>query len=316
MKRSWLIFTTLVVAASSLRCDFVGGPGGGGGGGGVVNFTQGYVFLRKDDHNVYVADKADFTQVAQLSTTGNARHPSLSKDGRQVVYVRAFAGDTDLMTVAATGGMPPTKVRGSTASEKNYKNPVFSADGARIVFAYDDGSVSYLGVVNTDGSGFAKLVGGSSLSYSSPSFYPDGLAVLAIAGNPITGYTQLEKVDVATGAAVSVTNNLSLDVTQVMNRATVSPDGTRAAFDGRLGSGSSRIFVINLATKQVTQLTDYPSEPNANDTFPSWLGNDKVTFSSDSGGNDSVYALTASLTKTSGGLQMASAVEPWYGPNP
>ena len=313
MKRTLLSLVAVVLAAAMIDCTL--DDGGGGGGGGTVAFSQGYAFIRKDDHNVYVADKVDFTQVARLTTGGNARHPSLSKDGRRVVYVRAFAGDTEILTVATTGGIPPASVKRSDATTRNFRNPVFSPDGNSIVFAYDDGAASALGIVSSDGSGFSKLAGTAALQYAAPSFYPDGQSVLAIAGG--TGsYTQLEKVNIATRTTSNITNNLGPDATFIVNRAVVSPDGTRAAFDGRLSGAGSRIFVITLATKQVTQLTDYPSEPAANDSFPTWVGVDKVGFSSDSGGNDSVYALPATSTKTSGGLQMASAIEPWYGPNP
>ncbi len=313
MARTLLALFAVALAAPQFGCTL--DLGGGGGGGGTVDFREGYAFIRKDDRKVYVADRFDFSQVARLSTAGNARHPSLSKDGRQVVFVRAFAGDTELLTVPTTGDIAPTRLLASSATQKNLRTPVFSPDGTRIVFAFDDGVTSFLGVVNTDGSGFATVAGSATLSYAAPSFYADGSAVLAVAGSPVTGYTQLEKVVLATGAPTNVANNLG-DAQAVVNRAVLSPDGTRAAFDGRTSTAANRIFVVDLATRLVTQLTDYPSDPSANDSFPCWLGNTQVTFSSDSGGNDAVYALQASAQMTSGGLQMASAIEPWYGPNP
>jgi Tol biopolymer transport system component len=288
--------------------------GGGAGAGGDFSFHQGFVFIRKDDHNVYLSDQADFTQVARLTTSGNARQPSMSKDGRQVVYVRAFAGDTELLTVATAGSIPPSRLLATSANARNFRHPVFSPDGTQVVFAYEQAGASALGIINTDGSGFARLAGGSGFYYGAPCFYPDGSAVLAIAGNA-SGFTQLERITLATGAAVNITNDLGAEVTQVANRAVVSPDARWVAFDGRLLSGVSRIFALDLATQAVVQLTDYPSEPAANDTYPTWVGSDRVGFSSDSGGNDSIYALPVSARNSSGGLQLASAIEPWYGPN-
>jgi Tol biopolymer transport system component len=232
------------------------------------------------------------------------------------VFVCGTGTSTQILTMPSSGGISaPSVVLTSTTTEKNFRTPVFSPDGTKIVFAYDSGTSSSLGVVNSDGSGFTKVIGGGALSYASPSFYPDGLSVLAIAGNSTTNYDQLEKVTLATGAAVNVTNNLGLEATAVVNRAVVSPNGNKAVFDGRIASGASRVFVIDLASKAVTQVTDYPSDPSSNDTFPMWVGNDKVGFSSDVGGSDGVYALPATATKTSGGIQFSNGVEAWFGPN-
>ena len=88
--------------------------------------------------------------------------------------------------------------------------------------------------------------GGGSTSYGSPSFFADGLSVLAPAGSTVTTYMNLEKIDVATGHTMTVVASLGNEARSVANRAVVSPDGTRAAFDGSLSSLATRIFVVNL----------------------------------------------------------------------
>jgi hypothetical protein len=65
----------------------------------------------------------------------------------------------------------------------------------------------------------------------------------------------------------------------------------------------------------VTQLTDHPDELSALDEFPAWQGSDKVSFSSNYGGADQVYALSATSNKGSGGLVVVKAIEAWFGPN-
>jgi Tol biopolymer transport system component len=159
------------------------------------------------------------------------------------------------------------------------------------------------------------VIGGSTLAYGSPSFFPDGKSILAGSGNDLAQLTQLEKISLADGSSMNVTNMLGTATTGIMSRVVVSPDGTKAAFDARIGSSGARIFVIDLTSKAVNQVTDYPGEPQANDASPCWLGNDKVCFSSDTGGGEQVYALPASGMMTSGGLQLAGATEPWFGPN-
>lgn len=307
----------LCVAASAVLlvsgCEFLtGGGGGGGGGGGTVDFLRGLVHVRKDDRNLYVADEKDYSRVGQLTQGGGAYTPSLSRDGRVVVFVAKTATDSVIATIPARGG-DVSQVFRSTSTVRNLRNPVFSPDGTRVVFAFDEGAGSSIGVVNTDGSGFAKVAGGT-ISYASPTFLPDG-TVLVAAGSPGTGYTQVERLDLSTGSALNVTSTLGNDAQQISSRIVASPDGRLAAFDGRIGSGASRIFVLDLTTKVVTQLTDYPGEPGTVDSSPAWVGSANVAFSSTAGMAEQVYVLPADSVKTSGGLTLPKAIEPWYGPN-
>ncbi len=307
-------------ALAFTACDFLPGGGGGTGGGGAgggSGFTKGYVYVLKSDRNLYAADDRDLSVPITLTTGGGAKHPSLSFDGKRVVFIRTTATDSEISTVSVAGGMVSTVMAASsTMSARNLRNPVFTPDGLKIVFAYDEGGSSSIGIVDTDGSGFKKVAGGA-LAYSGISMYPDGSGVLAAAGSSTSQLTQIEKVSLTTGSGMSIVSSLGADAESIASRVVISPDGKKAAFDARLKNGGSvRTFVLDLTSKAITQLTDYPGDQGANDSSPCWRGNDKVCFSSDSGGNDQIYALPATSMKTSGGLQVAGAAEPWYGPNP
>ncbi len=307
------LLVSLAVLASLGGCGFLDPDGSGGGTGGLTSFTEGFAFVRKDDRNVYVTDKADgFQEVMQVTSSGGNKHPCLSRDGKQVLFVHATSNGSELQLATLGSSAAPSVVLASDTARRNFRNPVFSPDGTVIVFAYDKGAASYLGKVSPSGVGFEEL-GSGTLSYSSPSFYPDGKAVLAAAGNPSSGYTQLERVDLASGAGTNVTSSLG-DAASIVNRAVLSKDGTRVAFDGRLSSGASRIFVFELSSKSTRQLTDYPGDPNAVDSFPTWVGAAEVAFSNDLGGSDQVYSISATASNGSGKLKRASAIEPWYGP--
>ncbi len=318
MNRVALAVVAFAVVASG--CDLIGGggagTGGGAGGGSGVTFSKGYTFIRKDDRNVYLADVSDLQVTARLTTSGGARTPSLSHDGKRVAFSRVTAAnDTELVIVPSAGGTESI-VLATSAAVKNLRTPIFSKDDARLYFAYDVGTASALGVVNLDGTGFKSIAGSGALSYSSPSLSADGLTLFAAAGGSPSTLSQLERITLSTGMPVNVTNQLGIaaegDV--VVNRLMVSPDGTKAVYDGRATGGGTRIFVVNLSTKVVTKATEYPSDPTTNDSFPSWVGNDKFAFSSDSGGNDQVYVLPATASSTSGGLTLPKASEPFYGP--
>ena len=306
----------LLVAATALvilpACDFLtGGGGGGGGGGGNIDFVKGIVHVRKDDRNLYIADEKDYSRVQQLTGGGGVFTPSLSADGKVVAFVARSGTESAIATIPARGG-DFAQVFKATTTVRNVRSPIFTPDGTRIVFAYDEGASAVIGIVNLDGSGFEKVAGGT-ISYQSPSFLPDG-SLLVAAGSPGSGFTQVERIDLTNMTASNVASTLGNDAQQITSRIVASPDGKFAAFDGRLGSGSSRIFVMDLTTKVVTQLTDYPSEPNAVDSSPAWVGNGSVAFSSTTGGADQVYVLPADSVKTSGGLTLPKAIEPWFGP--
>ena len=308
----------LALALVLAGCDLLGGGGGGGGGGagggnGNLVFAKGFTYVRRDDRNVYVVDDADYQTSGVLTTGTGVQTPSFSKDAKSIVFARKNGTETELAIVATEGGSART-VMSSTALVKNLRTPVFSPDGARIAFAYDDGSSTSIGLVKPDGTEFAKLIGGGVLGYASPSWSGDGLTILASAGNAGLPYTQLEKVDVASGTPSNVTNTLGLEAQSFGNRVVMSPDGTRAVFDARLSSGVTRIFLIDLGTKQVTKLNDYVGEPGTNDSHPAWIDAATVAFSSDSGGNDNVYRV--SVTGTSRKLLVPKAIEAWYGPLP
>lgn len=298
------------VCALALACNDLGGGGGGGGGG--INFTRGYVFVRPDDQNVYLADERDLTALAALTTGGGSQQPSLSPDGAQVVFVHRGAGGNELQVVSTSGGTPSTLLP-ADGTHPNARSPVFSADGATVSFVYDAADGARLASVAATGQGVVDLTQGA-LSYASPSVLPDG-TLLAAAGSSGSQLTQLERVDPVSGAIENVTNSLGAQVDGIANRVVASPDGTKAAFDGFPASGGpARIFVIDLNTLEVSQLTDHPGDANATDSYPTWAGAGAVAFSSDLGGAPQVYTAQATEIGVAGQLVLPSAMMPWFGP--
>src|SRR5690349_21744674 len=118
-------FVRLVVVLLSLpACGFLTGGGGGGGGGGEVDFARGMVHVRRDDRNLYIADEKNYSQVWQLTEGGGAYTPSLSRDGRVVVFVARTTTDTTIATIPATGGTV-SSVYKSSSTVRNLRTPVF-----------------------------------------------------------------------------------------------------------------------------------------------------------------------------------------------
>lgn len=308
--RGPLLRAALLACALLLACNDLGGGGGGGGGG--INFTQGYVFVRPDDQNLSLADVSDLTQLAALTTTGGAQQPSLSPNGKQVVYVHRTETGNELAVVSTSGGTPSTLLP-ADGTHPNARSPVFSADGATVFFVYDAQEGARLASVGTSGQGAVDLTSGGR-ALASPSVLPDG-SVLAITGSSSAQLTQLVRVDPTTGEVTDLTPVLENAVNGVSNRVVASPDGTRAVLDGRpSGGGAARIYVIDLRSFDVTLLSDHPGEPNAIDSFPTWVGPETVAFTSDLGGAPQLYTTPANAALTAGQLTLPSATMAWFGP--
>jgi TolB protein len=297
---------------------------GGGGTTGDVLFTEGFAFVREDDRNVYVVDDdGDPNSPQRLTTGGGAYTPSVSRDGRSIVFVRRSGSNYALQTVPSTGGTTatlfssgdPACVRGCT----NFRTPTFSPDGRSVVFVFSPtgSNVTSLARVNTDGSGFQELTPNTTISYGAPTFLPNGSAVIAPAGSGLRQLNQIARVPLNGGSPTY--NFLGNEALFVENRVAVSPNGSQVAFDARLSSGSVRIFVAPLgatgvgAGARVTNLTDDAVQ----ETWPSWTRSNQVGFllSDASGSAPGIYRANVAAGSTSSvSLAVPSAAEPSYGP--
>jgi Tol biopolymer transport system component len=300
----------LVCCLAISACELFGGGGGGGTGGGTgaFSFDAGFVWVREDDRSVFAANTGGPPQV--LAQVTDAHTPSVSPDGKRVVFTRN--NQSEIATVSSSGSIPSTVIS-ATSTQKNLKNPVYSPDGQRLAFSFEEGVTSSIGVVNVDGTNFRRVLVGTALSWHSPSFSSDGKKLLVAGGNAGLSVTQFHWLDLATGSTTQVANTLGIEAQTIMNRAVLSPDNTKVVFDARVSSGATRIFVMDLAPPNaVKKVNEYTAEPNTNDRFPCFKSNTALVYNSDSGGNDASYEIK--LDGTGRNLILPRAVEPWFGP--
>jgi len=295
---------------------------GGGGTIGDVQFTRGFAFVREDDRNVFVVDDGgDANSPQRLTNVGGAYWPSVSRDGRSVVFVQRSGGSTALLTVPTSGGTPSTLFRANDAACargcSNFRTPTFSPDGRSVVFVFSPGNSSQtaLARINTDGSGFQELTPNNVIAYGAPSFVPNGSAVVAGSGSGLNQLDQIAYVPLNGGFITY--SSLSTGVQFVENRVAVSPNGAQVALDGRLSSGGTRIFVAPLSGANVGALQRVTSTGvGTEESWPSWTGASQLGFLISSGGSDpGIYRASVGAGATgSVSLAVPSAAEPSYGP--
>ncbi len=295
---------------------------GGGGGIGDVLFTRGFAFVRENDRNVFVVDDdGDANSPQRLTSVGGAYWPSVSRNGRSVVFVQRSGGATALLTVPTSGGAPSTLFRANDPACArgcaNFRTPTFSPDGRSVVFVFSpaNSSQTALARINTDGSGFQELTPNNVIAYGAPSFVPNGSAVVAGAGSGLNQLDQLAYIPLNGGTIIY--SALSAGVQFIENRVAVSPSGGQVALDGRLTSGGTRIYIGQLSGSNVGALQRVTnSGPGSEESWPTWTGSSQLGFLVSAGGSDTgIYRASVGAGSTgSVSLAVPSAAEPSYGP--
>ena len=319
MKSMWKrVGLAVSVALTLAACEPFELDEGGGGTAGSA-FSRGFVFVRESDRNVYALDdKGNPNSPLVLTRHGGVYQPAVSRNGLLVAYVYRSGSTFELRTVPTTGQGQPSTLLSSTALTgctgcSNFSYPTFSPDGRTLVFTLSQNNRTLLARVNTDASGFRLLTGSSSYVFGPATFMPDGRSVLAAGGSLAGQHNHLIQVNVDSGADAVLNFNLGNEALGVVSRLAVSPDGTKVAFDGRVSSGASRVFVGQFSgqLQSVVQVTG----DSGSSTYPSWRSNAELGFLSDDGGSDNVYRISAASVRGSGSLTLAvpGALEPSYG---
>jgi Tol biopolymer transport system component len=167
--------------------------------------------------------EATFTQLT--FQPGMERFPSLSPDGKWIVYSAAGEGDEDIYLQSVSGQNAIDLTKDSRASDTQ---PVFSPDGERIAFRSErEGGGLFL--MGRTGEAVRRL----TRSGFTPTWSPDGRQIgYSTADSPVTPYSgrglgELWVVDVGTGASrkISVTGDV-----QGGRQPAWSPDGAHIAF--------------------------------------------------------------------------------------
>jgi serine/threonine protein kinase len=244
---------------------------------------------------------ASFTQLT--SQQGIEQRPSLSPDGKWIVYESAgLTPATDIFLQSVGGQTPINLTKDSTVNDSQ---PAFSPDGEQIAFrsARQDGGIFVMGRTGE----FARRV--SDVGYN-PAWSPDGRSIVyssvPIATLPYnrTAVGELSVVDVAGGQKRQLYKGDAVEPSW-------SPHGNRIAFWAVAvgGNGQRDIFTIPAAGGEPVAVTN----DAATDCSPVWSPDGAhLYFSSDRGGSLNLWRVP--IDEGSG--RVAGPPEPVTTPSP
>ena len=207
---------------------------------------------------VLAAAQLSFAGMAVPVTYSQNYDPTLSPDGKRMIFIKMLEGHEQLFMSDTDGRNERQMTRDATDKE----DPAWSPDGRRLAFVVLGTGKNAMHVMNLDGSG-DRVVSPATQSPIHPAWMPDGRSILYCTDDdlhpPQKNSAEVYRIDIATGTIATL-------ITGGVNTYQVpSPDRTRIAFRKMLGT-NSEVFVANIDGSGITNLTDHP----ALEGWPAW----------------------------------------------
>jgi TolB protein len=228
---------------------------------------------------------AQFRSVAVPITYSQNYDPSLSPDGKRMVFLKALEGRETLF-IANSDGSGEKQLVDTPA---DIEDPAWSPDGRLIAYVRNEGGKKALHVMGIDGSGDRRLTPPTQ-SPIHPAWTPDSKALLYCTDDdldpPRKNAAEIYRLDLASGKIATVLSG------GVNTYPVSSPDGRRIAFRKFLDN-NSEVFVTDADGRNVRNLTDHP----AFDGWPEWSPDGKrIAFASNRNSAYQIFVMNADGT--------------------
>ncbi|HWQ31686.1 MAG TPA: protein kinase [Blastocatellia bacterium] len=242
----------------------------------IASAGAGYLLWSGSDNTKSSAMRiTSFTQLTRWP--GQEIYPSLSPDGKLLIYASDAAGNQDIYLQRVRGETPINLTRGSVANETQ---PAFSPDGEEIAFRSDreGGGIFVMGAT---GEKVQRLIDHGH----NPAWSPDGQEIAYSDGSFARPSERgnypgpLRVVKLATGETRQIT---ATDAVQ----PNWSPHGDRIAYWGIQGGGQRDIWTVGAHGGEPVAVTSDP----ALDWNPVWSPDGRyLYFASDRGGSMNLW---------------------------
>lgn len=219
-----------------------------------------------------------------VSETGSPISPSWHPSGRMIAYATYRPAGISVLDLSS--GRARTLVGGQGV----YISPVFTPDGASVVYAHGVESGVDLYTTSLSGGGGRRLSVGRGSDNVSPSFSPDGRRIAFMSGR--AGHPEIYTMD-ADGTNVDLLTPLAFGENPYRASPDWSPDGRLVAFQSMIG-GNFQVLTINLRDRSLRQLTS-----DGRNEDPSWAPDGRhITFVSNRTGTRQLWVLDIESGRT------------------
>ena len=168
-----------------------------------------------------------------------------SPDGTRIAFLSYRDGNEEIYVCNADGGEPVNL----TTSRANENHPSWSPDGTKIAFDSDRDGNWEVYVMGADGSNAVSLTDNEAVDVW-PSWSPDGGRIAFFTNRD--GNYEIYAMDADGGNPVNLTKHDSIDV-----EPSWSPGGSRIAFRSDRGADGIGVYVLDLESSGVAQLTEH-----------------------------------------------------------
>lgn len=220
------------------------------------------------------SDGSDPTRLSKGES--NDTSPSLSPDGRRIVFVSDRDRNREIYAMNSDGGAPANL----TLHPSEDWTPCWSPDGQRVAYSsFRDGNWEIY-VMNADGSKPVRLTQHPAMDYS-PAWSPDGRSIAFVSSRD--GNLEIYVMDADGRNARRLTSDPATDQAPCW-----SPDGTQIIW-ASYRTGNMELFMANSDGSNATNVT---KDSAADDHGPSWAPRGRrIAFYSNRDGGWDIYTL-------------------------